>query len=211
MRKGRRKESGRRSAARERILDAALQAFAEKGFSAATTRDIAKVADVNEVTLFRHFETKRALFAAVLSERSPLLEIRRTVSFDVEGRVEDVVASNVKTVLKVLRSNRHLFMVLIGDAWRQPELRAMVGEHTFRRGLGFLKDFMEAQMDAGRIRRMDPEIPARALMGMVQSYFIDNDLLEGRRPDAAKDEKLIRGFVSIFLDGARAEIGGSGR
>jgi AcrR family transcriptional regulator len=211
MKQGRRKRSGRRSVARERVLDAALQVFAEKGFSAATTRDIAKAADVNEVTLFRHFETKGALFAAVLSERSPLVEISKTVSFDIEGRIEDVVVGSVKTVLKVLRSNRHLFMVLIGDAWRQPNVRPVVGEQTFRRGLDFLMDFMEAQMDAGRLRRMDPEVPARALMGMVQSYFINNDLLEGRRPDAAKEEKLIRGFVSVFLDGARAEVGGGSR
>lgn len=211
MRQGGIRGSGRQSSARERILDSALQVFAEKGFSAATTREIAKVADVNEVTLFRHFETKSSLFAAVLSERSPLFEISRKVSFDVERRIEDVIADNAKLVLGILRSNRHLFMVVVGDAWRQPRMRATVGEETFRRGLDLLMRFMKAQMDAGRLRRMDPEVPARALMGMIQSYFINNDVLEGKRPDVAKEEKLIRGFVNIFLDGARAEAGGSSR
>jgi len=211
MRQGRRKGSGRQGSARERVLDSALQVFAEKGFDAATTREIAKVAGVNEVTLFRHFETKRSLFAAVLSERSPLFEISRNVSFDVDGRIEDVITDNAKVVLGILRSNRHLFMVVMGDAWRQPRMRAAVGEQTFRRGLDLLMRFMKAQIDAGRLRRMDPELPARVLMGMIQSYFINNDLLEGKRPDVAKEEKLIRGFVSIFLDGARAEAGGSSR
>jgi AcrR family transcriptional regulator len=208
MRGERPKGPGRRPCARDRVLDAALQVFAEKGFSAATTREIAKVADVNEVTLFRHFETKGALFAAVLSERSPLLEISKNVSFDVEGRIEDVMAGNVKLVLGILRSNRLLFMVVMGDAWRQPKVRTLVVELALRRGLGSLSSFMKVQMDAGRLRRMDPEVPARVLMGMVQSYFINNDVLEGKKPDPVKEEKLIRGFVSVFLDGARADAGG---
>ena len=40
---------------RERILDAATQVFSEQGYSGATTRAIATLAKVNEMTLFRHF------------------------------------------------------------------------------------------------------------------------------------------------------------
>jgi AcrR family transcriptional regulator len=48
---------------RERILDAGLRTFAEKGFTGATTKEISMKAGVNEVTLFRHFGSKEALFA----------------------------------------------------------------------------------------------------------------------------------------------------
>ena len=47
------------------ILHAARDLFAEKGFSNITTRQIARRAGVNEVTLFRHFGTKAALYEAV--------------------------------------------------------------------------------------------------------------------------------------------------
>lgn len=46
---------------RQKLLEAAIQVFAEHGFRGATTRRIADAAGVNEVTLFRHFKSKSAL------------------------------------------------------------------------------------------------------------------------------------------------------
>jgi AcrR family transcriptional regulator len=51
---------------RERILDAAARTFSLEGIQGATTRQIAREAGVNEVTLFRHFKSKEQLLGAVL-------------------------------------------------------------------------------------------------------------------------------------------------
>ena len=50
----------------QKILDAALKIFAEKGYRGATTRAIATKADVNDSTLFRKFQTKKNLFSSVM-------------------------------------------------------------------------------------------------------------------------------------------------
>jgi len=50
---------------RDRILDAALQVFAERGFHGATTRELAKAAGVSEALMFRHFPTKEELYSAL--------------------------------------------------------------------------------------------------------------------------------------------------
>ena len=52
---------------RDRILAAAARVYAEHGFRGTTTRRVATAAEVNEVTLFRHFGTKEALITAALS------------------------------------------------------------------------------------------------------------------------------------------------
>ncbi|MBV9130934.1 MAG: TetR/AcrR family transcriptional regulator [Verrucomicrobia bacterium] len=51
---------------RERLLDAAAQTFSRDGLRGATTREIARKAGLNEVTLFRHFKSKEQLLRAVL-------------------------------------------------------------------------------------------------------------------------------------------------
>jgi AcrR family transcriptional regulator len=53
---------------RERLLAAALAVFAEKGYRAATTREIAARAGVAELTLFRRFSSKQGLFEALLEQ-----------------------------------------------------------------------------------------------------------------------------------------------
>ena len=54
---------------RQRILDAAKRVYAAHGFRGATTRLIAIEADVNEVTLFRLFGSKAALFEALMESQ----------------------------------------------------------------------------------------------------------------------------------------------
>jgi AcrR family transcriptional regulator len=51
---------------RRRLLDAAARTFSKDGIRGATTREIARAAKVNEVTLFRHFKSKAQLLAAVI-------------------------------------------------------------------------------------------------------------------------------------------------
>jgi len=46
----------------EKIINAARELFSTKGYAATTTKDIAASAGISEVTLFRHFESKRNLF-----------------------------------------------------------------------------------------------------------------------------------------------------
>lgn len=193
---------------RDKILNAALELFAEKGFSASTTKEIARRAKVNEVTIFRQFRSKRALFGAVVAERSPMLPIRERVSTDPRGSVDDLLLGNVRVVLKMLRSNRHLFYIMMGDAWRQPKIRKIAYDESIKKGLEFVASLMKGLMDAGKMRRMDPMIPARSLMGAVQFYFLTTEILGEGTPEPHEEEQVIRGFVSIFLDGMRQEGGG---
>lgn len=46
----------------DKIIDAAIVLFSQKGYTAVTTKEIAKEAGVSEMTLFRHFENKHNLF-----------------------------------------------------------------------------------------------------------------------------------------------------
>src|ERR1700738_2751428 len=53
---------------RQRLLDAATETLNRVGIQGATTREIAREASVNEVTLFRHFKSKEQLLAAVIEK-----------------------------------------------------------------------------------------------------------------------------------------------
>jgi AcrR family transcriptional regulator len=53
---------------RRQILDAARALFAERGFDATTTRDLATAADINDALLYRYFPDKQAILAALVDE-----------------------------------------------------------------------------------------------------------------------------------------------
>lgn len=53
---------------RQKLLSAALELFVVNGYELTTTKEIAKLADVAEVTLFRHFTSKSNLFVETLND-----------------------------------------------------------------------------------------------------------------------------------------------
>ena len=60
---------------RKSIIAAAQEVFARSNLQGARTRDIAKTADVNQATIFEHFESKEALFQAAVVK--PLIDAMR--------------------------------------------------------------------------------------------------------------------------------------
>ena len=60
----------------DRILASASGLFARFGFNGLSTREIAAGANVNEVTIYRHFRTKRALSCAVLESELRKVHLR---------------------------------------------------------------------------------------------------------------------------------------
>src|SRR6202161_361778 len=61
----------------DRILEAAVQLFSRQGYSGRSTHEIARLAGVSEVTVFRHFARKRDLFWAAAESRLRRIRISR--------------------------------------------------------------------------------------------------------------------------------------
>lgn len=83
----------------EKILDAALKTFAEKGYVGATTTNIAEKAGFSQMTLFRKFETKKNLFDKVLIKNF------KAFKRDFESILKDDESSNTEDFLETLIRN----------------------------------------------------------------------------------------------------------
>ncbi|MCW2510100.1 MAG: transcriptional regulator, TetR family, partial [Modestobacter sp.] len=122
----------RRQVTVERLLDAALETFAEQGFAAASVEDICRRGGFTRGAFYSSFTTKDELFAALFS---------REVSRDL-GRVEelltgladepDPVAAAVDRCLGAMRTDRTWTLVATEyalHAARHPEAAALLQRH----------------------------------------------------------------------------------
>jgi AcrR family transcriptional regulator len=103
---------------RDRILDAAKKVYAQHGFRGATTRLIAIEAGVNEVTLFRTFGSKAALFEALMQAHvaaSPIPDLP-DIPIDAEREMTEWCGA----VLHHLRENRSLIRTSFGEIEDRP-------------------------------------------------------------------------------------------
>jgi AcrR family transcriptional regulator len=154
--------------ARERLLDAAAVVFARDGLAASTTREIARAAGVNEVTLFRLFQNKQNLLTAVLERVFAPAPGTRMEAPAVETDLSEIVREYAAGYAANIKRNVALRRVLIGEIqhFQEHEIRVIRGifEPTRRHVI----DRLRAAQEAGLARReMNPAIVADQINAMV--------------------------------------------
>lgn len=187
---------------RQRILRAAAQVFAEKGYARATTRALADAAGVNEVTLFRHFGSKQGLFSAVIEAyAAPAL----TAAFEPQltGDYRQDLLTMGGHVLQALLERREAMRLMLCEAEHFPEVRQALAENP-RQLRQALAGYLRQQMAQGRVRPLHAEAAAQAFWGMFFAYTISLWLVdEPLDPELSADE-LVAQFVDVFVGGTLA-------
>nr|ACO70869.1 transcriptional regulator TetR family [uncultured Verrucomicrobiota bacterium] len=161
------------STTRQRLLDAAFSVCAQRGLHAATTREIADAAKVNEVTLFRHFGSKEKLIAA-LFERSVSAQIQSLSDSESDG--DDLARDLLRYARKfnqMLFEHEPLIRTLIGEAHRYPEAAREVIQDSVKPMRRRLIAYLRAAQEAGAVRTGLKLAPAvDAFTGMLLSGML---------------------------------------
>ena len=154
--------------ARERLIVAATRVFERDGLRGATTREIAREADVNEVTLFRHFQNKDGLLAAVMEHKMQLhTELLETESIWTGDLAHDLHEYG-KALYHALGKSEAFIRMLVGEAKRQPDYsRQMMIDASRPTCERFAARLRDALRD-GRMRAdLDPVIVVDAFTDML--------------------------------------------
>src|SRR6202041_2617177 len=107
----------------QRILDAALRIFGRDGVSGATTREIARAAKVNEVTLFRYFKNKNELLRQVVLQSCKRYEqVFADASRESIDDLRRTVRTYAETYAQKLRDNEDLVRTFMGEMNRHLKL-----------------------------------------------------------------------------------------
>lgn len=183
----------------ERIIEAALQLISEKGYTAATTKTIAELAGVNEVTLFRHFGNKRGLLKAIIEQFSyyPLLqqEINQNVTWELE---KDLFNFSLKH-FQFLMSIKDFVMIGFKESIQFPEISEEIANIPLLIKKELIHYFQEMHQ-RGKIREVDFEAAALSLIALNFGHFMSRARL-GTIVSDIPTEELLQTSVTIFSRG----------
>jgi AcrR family transcriptional regulator len=192
---------------RQDIIDAAIELFARNGFRGTTTRDLAAQAGVNEAIIFRHFATKEALYSAILETKACEKRADEGIA-NLEalaaGRDDVKFFETVsRTFLQRHESDLSFMRLLLFSALEGHELSEMFLATMATRNP--LATYIARRVEEGAFRKVDPELAARALLGMFVSYLQWQELFAQKKNKTYDREEVVRTFVSIFLAGITKE------
>lgn len=108
-----------------RLIDSALKVFSAKGFSASTTKDIAREAGVTDGLIYHYFKSKQDLIGAILDRHTLVRPIRGMISgLRDDMGLEEMASDYVHALFRLLEQNNDLIVMIFGEAQREPEIRA---------------------------------------------------------------------------------------
>jgi len=191
----------RNDARRDDILEAAAEVFVERGFDAATTRDIGERAGVLSGSLYHHFETKEEmLFALVRDVYTGVLS-----SLESLHEAPGTCADRLRLLLDI--HVRHLIGNLARTTLSLHESRSLTDEHRAviaeaeNRYVRIVTDLIEGGRADGSIRGdADPMLARMVVLGAA------NWVYRWYRPDGEHTpEEIAACIASLTVDGLAVE------
>ena len=182
---------------RQRLIQAAAEAFREEGYRASIDR-IAERAGVARQTVYNHFPCKEDLFSEVARNAA------NTILVSLDGDGGDIRERLLRFATALRRrvlgdESLAMFRTLSAEVPRFPDL----GQAFFDKGPGQtargLAAFLARAMEEGHLRRDDPLFAAETLMGMLYGYEHTRQLFSVSGPALDAEQTKATQIVDCFL------------
>jgi AcrR family transcriptional regulator len=191
------------SSTRQRLINAALELFTSQGVTETTTRQIAELAQVNEVTLFRQFGNKQGLLLAVIEDSAVFTHLSETLRAQVQKTrcLDQALKNYVSDRLQALEKIPELLRSVVGEAGRYTlENRRALGRGVTLANLEVAR-YLTTVIDRENLHpRIPVEKVASLLNEMLFGYLVIeltsefHELWEDR-------EDFLESLVELFLHG----------
>jgi AcrR family transcriptional regulator len=155
----------------DHILDAAIAIVVEHGYAGATTREIAARAGINEVTLFRRFESKARLVRAAIHR--DLGETTARIASPTGDLRADLLAV-LERYCATYEDHGSLPLMIILEATRNPELLDLLDEPADAQRA--LRRLIADYQVTGDLIEEPPSLAVNALLGPLLAHAVDAEL-----------------------------------
>jgi AcrR family transcriptional regulator len=183
---------------REQLIQVATRLFAEHGYEATTTKDIAKSAGVTEPILYRHFKSKQELFVAIVRNVSDqtIKHWQEIISgsTDPAERIR-LVAAAMPDHMKRLEDQYHVLHGALATS-RDKKVLGVVKEHYKQIEQFFRTLVTDGQKAAVFRKELDPRAAAYQLIFSGIGYAMINLNLGGMERSMIQDviDAILRGM-----------------
>jgi len=171
----------RRAEIRERLFQAALRLFAERGYQETTVEDITEAADVGKGTFFNYFPTKEHVLATYGEERVATIERALEEARNAKGRVLPVLNEMIANLCRPSSQNPELARSIFAAHCSSAPVRRDL-QKRLQRARRLIAEIFTLAQESGEIRR---DLSAAELGRLTHIIFMGITLAWSLNPDSA--------------------------
>jgi AcrR family transcriptional regulator len=194
-----------RTSTRQRLINAALELFATQGVAETTTRQIAELAQVNEVTLFRHFGNKQGLLLAVISESAVFKDLGESLRKQANqpGSVYQALRDYASDRLQALGQVPELVLSVVGEARQYPVENRLALGRGLTQANRYVAEYLATVIEREQLHTLPAEKLASLLNSLLLGYTVIEFTSEFHELWHDRDE-FLESLLELFLGTAAA-------
>lgn len=183
-----------------RIMSTAIEIFAQKGYSATTTSEIAKKAGVGEGTIFHHYKTKKDLLLAI-PEYVRILSFSKAFPHNISNilerpyeKFENFLRDIIENRREFASANVTIIKVLFQETPFHPELRDKISQTILSNSLGKFIRIIDKFKEQGEIINIPSISIVNLIFTTIFGYFFTRyiAMLEFQGDGKAETDYLIQ-------------------
>ena len=192
---------------KERILEAALTLFAEKGYDGTSVEEIANAVGIRAPSLYKHYKGKEDILNALIDSAEARYEemfgSERNIG-KVPGTREEFIKMTMGRIAFTMQDPviRRMRMLLVQEQFRNERISEVTTRHQLDGIQRMFSKILKGMMDEGIVRKDDPELVAAELTALAVLQIARAD----RQPQYGKEsmesiERHIQHFCKIYMTG----------
>ena len=194
----------------DELLDAALALFAGSGYAETRMEDVAARAGVSKGAVYHYFPSKRALLEGLI--RRAVVPVAESIANGMPEGGSDVRATIARLLAAFAERMSDPAMlavpkIVIREAMTDPELAAFYRAEVIDRAMPALARALADGMEAGTVRRLDPELTVRTVIGPLLMHVLLDEIFGVRPDDAPGLDRLVANHTRILMAGLAPDDG----
>ena len=188
----------------DELLDAALALFVAKGYAHTSVAEIARAAGLSKGAVYLYFPSKQAILEGLVRRAVTPVATRALARADLaQGDMRQVLSMVLHAIAEGLADPDTFAIpkIVIREAVVAPEIAEMYRRAVFDAVLPAAIGLIQAAIDSGQMRPVDPELTLRSVMGPVVLHILLSEVFGIRPQGGLALDRLVENHLDILFNG----------
>lgn len=190
-------------ATREKIFDAAVDLFSERGYDRTSVRDIARAVGITESAVYRHYPSKESILGAIFAYVENKVYSPLPPATDGSGHAgSSIFRDMLEGLPRFIMADPYLVritQIMFLEMHHNENIREYLQQQYGRRADDYTCAVFQKQMEDGAIRACDPRALATVFNAFRFTWLFETFILgSGTPPEIGRMEKDLQGPIELF-------------
>jgi AcrR family transcriptional regulator len=194
---------------KEKIFDAAVDLFAEKGYDRVSIRDIGRAVGITEAAVYRHYSSKddilKAIFTYIESRIYP-----QAAEGSVDALVEALPLQQIlESTPRFMMADRYLAKItriMLIEMYHNEKIGNYVRRELLERPVDETEALFRKLMEKGKVKPCDPRMLSTLYISLLVYWYFEAFILDYSEPmNFERSGEIVNGRIRSFVDMFRAE------